>query len=64
TSNSQKAFSYFHLFIVSKKINISKENLIEFLEKALEYDYENDKYRIHLIDVLLNLMNFQKQMKC
>ncbi|WP_224316250.1 hypothetical protein [Campylobacter canadensis] len=54
TSNSQKAFSYFHLFIVSKKINISKENLIEFLEKALVYDYENDKYRIHIIDILLN----------
>ncbi|EGP2556523.1 sugar transferase, partial [Campylobacter coli] len=60
TSNSQKAFSYFHLFIVSKKINISKENLIEFLEKALEYDYENDKYRIHLIDVLLNHNEFSK----
>ncbi|EJK6698321.1 hypothetical protein NLM39_001733, partial [Campylobacter coli] len=60
TTNSQKAFSYFHLFIVSKKLNISKENLIHFLEKALEYDHENDKYRIHLIDILLNHNDFLK----
>ncbi|MBF7067651.1 hypothetical protein IY885_05195, partial [Campylobacter volucris] len=60
TTNSQKAFSYFHLFIVSKKINISKEVLISFLKKALEYDHENDKYRIHIIDILLNNNDFLK----
>ncbi len=49
----QKAFSLFHLFLVSKKLSKPFEEIISYLEMALELDYENDKYRIWKINCLL-----------
>lgn len=51
-SNCQQAFSYFHLFILGKKLNKDIELLKYYLLRSLEFDNENDKYRIHFIDCL------------
>ncbi|BEK52567.1 hypothetical protein I11999_03380 [Campylobacter coli] len=50
---SQKAYSLFSLFVIGKKLDEPYSSLINYLEKALHYDYDNDKYRVHIVDCLL-----------
>ncbi|EHU1055274.1 discoidin domain-containing protein [Campylobacter lari] len=56
----QKAMSYFRMFLLSKKINKDIEILIDFLQKALENDNENDAYRIFLIDCYFDQRCYKK----
>ncbi|WP_086239066.1 glycosyltransferase family 32 protein [Campylobacter devanensis] len=52
-SPSQKAFSMLHLFLLSKQLKKDKILSISFLNKALHYDEDNDKYRIYIVDYFL-----------
>ncbi|WP_289258486.1 hypothetical protein [Campylobacter sp.] len=52
-SLSQKAYSCFCLFMYGEKCNEKLEILEKYLQNALEFDPENDKYRIHIINCLL-----------
>lgn len=56
----QKAMSYFRMFLLSKKINKDLETMINFLQKALKYDNENDAYRIFLIDCYFDKRQYEK----
>jgi len=56
----QKAFSLFHLFVLGKKLNEDFDVLQDYLQKALEYDEDNDKYRIHLVDTLIRKKEIQR----
>ncbi|HEF6473409.1 TPA: hypothetical protein SAT26_001748, partial [Campylobacter jejuni] len=53
THNSQKAFSLFHMYLLSFKNKDTCDTSIKYLKKALIYDLDNDKYRIHIIYMLL-----------
>lgn len=52
-SSSQRAFSNFHLYMHGLACNEKIEILEQYLKNALEFDPENDKYRIHLLGCLL-----------
>ncbi|MBQ8820202.1 MAG: hypothetical protein IJZ99_05565, partial [Campylobacter sp.] len=52
-SLSQKAYSCFCLFMHGEKCNEKLEILEKYLQNALGFDPENDKYRIHIINCLL-----------
>ncbi len=52
-SYSQRAYSCFCLFMYGEKCNEKLEILEKYLQDALEFDPENDKYRIHIINCLL-----------
>ena len=47
---SQKAFSLLHLFKMALSLNLDIAIAINYLHQALEYDYDNDKYRIYIVD--------------
>ncbi|MFG5125896.1 hypothetical protein O8I55_04970 [Campylobacter lari] len=49
----QKAFSLFHLYLSGIRSKIKLKILQSYLEEALKLDYDNDKYRIYIIDCLL-----------
>ncbi|MCV3375241.1 hypothetical protein [Campylobacter sp. IFREMER_LSEM_CL2151] len=49
----QKAFSLFHLYLSGLKNNEKFEILESYLKMALEFDNENDKYRIYIVDCLM-----------
>ncbi|MBZ7969385.1 tetratricopeptide repeat protein, partial [Campylobacter molothri] len=51
------AMSYFRLYLLSKQLN---KNSLEFLKKALEYDNDNDAYRIYIIDYYLQQKQYDK----
>ncbi|EAJ5682226.1 hypothetical protein BXA13_07945 [Campylobacter lari] len=51
--NDQKAFSLFHLYLSGIRSKIKLKILQSYLEEALKLDYDNDKYRIYIIDCLL-----------
>ena len=52
-SPSQRAYSCFCLFMYGEKCNEKLEILEKYLQNALEFDPENDKYRIHIVNCLL-----------
>ncbi|MDL0089944.1 hypothetical protein, partial [Campylobacter gastrosuis] len=52
-SPSQRAYSCFCLFINGEKCDEKLEILEQYLKNALEFDLQNDKYRIHLVNCLL-----------
>ncbi|EOH4170454.1 hypothetical protein ACLQVS_001731 [Campylobacter jejuni] len=56
----QKAFSLFHVYLLARKNNEKLSVLLDYLNKALEYDCENDKYRLHIIDCLLQFKELNK----
>lgn len=56
----QKAFSLFHLFVLGKKLDEDFDVLKTYLKQALEYDEDNDKYRIHLVDTLIRQGDIQQ----
>ncbi|MBZ7929183.1 hypothetical protein [Campylobacter molothri] len=51
--NSQKAFSLFHMYLLSSKNKDPYDVSIKYLKQALVYDLDNDKYRIHILHILL-----------
>ncbi|EQA6090011.1 hypothetical protein ACX48U_001824, partial [Campylobacter coli] len=59
-SSSQNAFILFHLFLTGMELNEDVEILCSYLDKALEYDFENDKYRIYKIYCLLKYNKIDK----
>ncbi|WP_174514688.1 hypothetical protein [Campylobacter coli] len=59
-SCSQLAFMYFHLYLYGSLLNKDYDVLINYLKKALECDYDNDKYRIYIIDTLLKNKKYQE----
>ncbi|EAL7594247.1 hypothetical protein DVI03_00660 [Campylobacter jejuni] len=56
----QKAFSLFHVYLLARKNNEKLSVLLDYLNKVLEYDCENDKYRLHIIDCLLQFKELNK----
>ncbi|KGI55461.1 hypothetical protein [Campylobacter sp. MIT 97-5078] len=56
----QKAFSLFHTYLLAKKNNLATKILQSYLYQALEYDDDNDKYRIHIVDCFLRDKQFDK----
>ncbi|EAK0451494.1 coiled-coil domain-containing protein [Campylobacter lari] len=52
-SSCQKAFILFHLFWCGREMNEGCEILCSYLDKALELDFDNDKYRIYKVFCLL-----------
>ncbi|MCL9823598.1 hypothetical protein, partial [Helicobacter colisuis] len=60
TSCSQLAFMYFHLYLYGSLLKKDYNILLDYLKKALECDYDNDKYRIYIIDVLLKGKKYQE----
>lgn len=52
THNSQKAFSLFHMYLLGRCLDDEYAILRGYLKKALILDPDNDKYRIHLLDLL------------
>lgn len=52
--NSQKAFSLFHMYLLSLQNKDSYCISIKYLKKALFLDVDNDKYRIHIIYLLVH----------
>lgn len=59
-SSSQNAFILFHLFLAGMELNEDVEILCSYLDKALECDFENDKYRIYKIYCLLKYNKINK----
>ncbi|MFY4727218.1 hypothetical protein ACOTVF_08485 [Campylobacter jejuni] len=49
----QNAFILFHLFWIGVKVKEKCGILCQYLDNALEYDYDNDKYRIYKMYCLL-----------
>lgn len=46
----QKAFSYNRIYNFTKILNMPLEKSLEYLNKALSYDPENEGYRVEIID--------------
>lgn len=57
--NSQKAFSLFHMHLLSVQNGDSYRTSIKYLKKALFFDSDNDKYRIYIIHILLKNNKFK-----
>ena len=47
------AMAYYRLYELSKKLKMNPNNHLSMLQKALELDFENDAYRIYIIDYYL-----------
>ncbi|MEE3694138.1 hypothetical protein V2I21_03245 [Campylobacter sp. CLAX-22107-21] len=66
-SPAQRAFSCFSLFLHGEACGEDPNILLKYLNEALKYDDENDKYRIHIINIWLKqgkideVDNFLKQ---
>ncbi|OOX93755.1 hypothetical protein BOO83_08450 [Campylobacter coli] len=54
--NLQDARAYFRLFELFRDRDVEKS--ISFLNKALELDYDNDAYRIYMLDCLFRLKDY------
>ncbi|MCE7228842.1 glycosyltransferase [Campylobacter coli] len=54
--NFQDARAYFRLFELFRDRDIKKS--MSFLNKALELDYDNDAYRIYILDCLFKLKDY------
>ncbi len=59
-SPSQRAYSCFCLFMYGEKCNEKLEILQKYLQNALEFDPENDKYRIHIVNCLLKKQDVEQ----
>ncbi|WP_291892926.1 hypothetical protein [Campylobacter sp.] len=59
-SPSQRAYSCFCLFMYGEKCNEKLEILEKYLQNALEFDPENDKYRIHIVNCLLKKQDVEQ----
>ncbi|AWI34981.1 hypothetical protein [Helicobacter apodemus] len=44
------AFMYWHLYLYGEMLGEKYEVLVGYLQQALKYDNDNDKYRIHLLN--------------
>ncbi|EKQ9538891.1 glycosyltransferase family 2 protein [Campylobacter upsaliensis] len=53
------AMAYYRLYALSKMMGKSKEEIFNFLTKALECDQENDAYRIYIIDFYLQYKRYE-----
>ncbi|MFY4734268.1 hypothetical protein, partial [Campylobacter jejuni] len=59
-SNCQKAFSLFHQFILGKRIGEKFDILYKYLNQALLFDPDNDKYRIHILDLFISMQQIEQ----
>ncbi|MBT0784679.1 sugar transferase, partial [Campylobacter upsaliensis] len=53
------AMAYYRLYVLSKTMGKSKDEIFNFLTKALECDQENDAYRIYIIDFYLQYKRYE-----
>ncbi|KJD22498.1 discoidin domain-containing protein [Campylobacter jejuni] len=58
--NLQKAYSYFKLYYYSKILNISNDISLQYIEKAYNFDKENELWLAIVIDCLFDNKNFYK----
>lgn len=49
----QKAASNFYIYSLSDQHEVSFGDKLQMLENALKYDCDNDRYRIHIVDLML-----------
>ncbi|EDO6677884.1 hypothetical protein R3083_001791, partial [Campylobacter coli] len=49
----QKAYSLFSMFNISRILLKPQDELLLYLYQALDCDYDNDKYRIHIVNCLI-----------
>ncbi|EII0700223.1 glycosyltransferase [Campylobacter lari] len=54
------AMAYFRLYSLSKQLGESVEKSFSMIQQALKYDFENDAYRIYIIDFYLQTKQYQK----
>ncbi|XGQ70955.1 glycosyltransferase [Campylobacter hepaticus] len=56
----QQAMSLFRLFQLSKELKLPLENQIKYLNQALNFDHDNDGYRIYIMQCLFIQGNYTK----
>jgi hypothetical protein len=56
----QMAFSYFHLYILGIELKKDLDILEYYLKKAMNFDPDNNKYKIFFINILLENKKIQK----
>lgn len=54
------AMAYFRLYSLSKQLGKNIEKSFIMIKKALEYDSENDAYRIYIIDYYLQTQQYEQ----
>ncbi|NDJ26785.1 hypothetical protein GW575_02270 [Campylobacter sp. MIT 19-121] len=58
--DAHKAQTLFYTYLAARASGEEFEKLISLLEQALKYDYENDKYRIYILDTLICNNEFKR----
>ncbi|EFS3143559.1 glycosyltransferase [Campylobacter coli] len=54
------AMAYFRLYSLSKQLGKNVNKSFDMIQKALEYDFENDAYRIYIIDFYLQTKQYKQ----
>ncbi|MCH5322406.1 MAG: discoidin domain-containing protein [Helicobacter sp.] len=59
-SKYQKAFSYYQIFMFSRRLNQALDLSLEFVKRALEFDNENDGFRVAIMDILFQQNQYEE----
>ena len=57
SSLKSKNFAKLKLLDIKKEINLTKTELIDTLNNKLSFDNEQDKYKIHIINIFMNIFS-------
>ena len=57
TSTKNNIFAKIKLLDINKEINLTKSEIIDSLNNKTSFDNNNDKYKIHIINVLNNILS-------
>ncbi|OCX43220.1 hypothetical protein A7X81_08240 [Campylobacter ornithocola] len=60
TNNKYKSFSYLRLFLLSRDLKYKEKDSIKYIQKAYEYDPENESYVILIVKMLFLMQQYDK----